>query len=494
MADVTKARQQHQHLHLNISDPNLQGSYTPSCHLPIVRSPSEGSTVSSIPDCREKKGLFPAPPAEEWVFLPPSVPPPSTSTPQPSTPVHLPTPFSSSSSPPFDVEKITIAGTYGYGPMALFGAEFCSTLISMPFEVGKTLLQIEYRPRRKFAPVDPTLVEDTARRGSKSEELEVEDEDEAASYFSDRLSSETYLPPPEQVMADIPVDESGYINDPEPTWLLKDDFEISRGNGVWGMIRRIRYTPSEGLPALWKAQIITTIHSLISNILQPTIYLSLLEISPPVNKELPLAALPQPAIPLGLQVASHLLTHLLLSPMEVLRTRIIAMPSHSSTPSSISLFNRMVTHEGGLSSMYLHPNLLFPAVIEHTLRPLLTLSIPILIERQLGIPVDISPITYSICDLSLNLASLIVLLPIETVRRRLQVQSRGSEKEKIRTVVKTREKEYVGMVEAMWRIVTEETGVRRRRVMSEKDEGGTIAGLRQLYRGVSSCIPLTTDD
>jgi fusion and transport protein UGO1 len=65
------------------------------------------------------------------------------------------------------------------------------------------------------------------------------------------------------------------------------------------------------------------------------------------------------------------------------------------------------------------------------------------------------------------------------------VQSRGGDKERIRTVVKTREREYVGMVEAMWRIVTEETGVRRRRVMSEKDEGGVVAGLRQLYRGVS---------
>lgn len=376
---------------------------------------------------------------------------------------------------------------YGYGPLQLFAAEYFSTALGMPFEVGKTLLQIEYRPRRKFAPSLPTPTEESGRRGSKAEELEVEDEDAAAAYFSDRLSSETYLPPPEQVAPDVQVDPAtGYIADPEPTWLLKDDFEISRGNGVWGMIRRLRYTPSEGLPSLWKAQIITTIHSLLSNILQPSIHSTILSFSPnPTNPDIPLTALPHPTIPLGLQVASHLLTHLLLSPMELLRTRLIAMPTHSSTPSSITLFNRIVSHEGGLSGIYLHPNLLFPALIEHTLRPLLTLSIPILLERQFSISPDISPITYSLCDLSLNLASLIVLLPIETVRRRLQVQSRGGDKERIRTVVKTREREYVGMVEAMWRIVTEETGVRRRRVMSEKDEGGVVAGLRQLYRGVS---------
>lgn len=60
----------------------------------------------------------------------------------------------------------------------------------------------------------------------------------------------------------------------------------------------------------------------------------------------------------------------------------------------------------------------------------------------------------------------------------------------MRTVVKVRETKYVGMVEAMWRIVTEETGVRRRRVMTEKDEGGVVGGLRQLYRGVSSTCPV----
>jgi fusion and transport protein UGO1 len=136
--------------------------------------------------------------------------------------------------------------------------------------------------------------------------------------------------------------------------------------------------------------------------------------------------------------------------------------------------------------MYLHPNLLIPAILDHTLRPLLTLSIPLLLERQLHISPDLSPVTYSLCDLSLNLASLLILLPIETVRKRLQVQSRGGgDKERIRTVVKVREQGYVGVVEAIWRIVTEETGVRRRRVMTEKEEGGVFAGIRQLYRGVS---------
>ena len=267
---------------------------------------------------------------------------------------------------------------------------------------------------------------------------------------------------------------------------------MSRGNGVWGMIRRLRQTPSEGLPALWKSQIVSTLHSMLTNLLQPQVHASLIALSPSLatlNPDVPLTALPSPGIPLALGITSHLLTHLLLSPMEIIRTRMIVLPlSHSSTPSSVGLFRELIDDEGGFSSLYFSSGLFIPTVLEHTIRPLLTLSIPLLLERQLGISPELSPITYSMCDLGLGLASLVVLLPIETVRKRLQLQRRGAAREKgkkMKSIVKVREREYVGVVEAIWRIVTEETGVRRKRHMTERDEGGVFAGVRQLYRGVS---------
>lgn len=47
-----------------------------------------------------------------------------------------------------------------YGPIQLFAAEYFSTALGMPFEVGKTLLQIEYRPRKRFdtAPEEAKVV------------------------------------------------------------------------------------------------------------------------------------------------------------------------------------------------------------------------------------------------------------------------------------------------------------------------------------------------
>lgn len=399
------------------------------------------------------------------------------------------------------------------GPIQLFAAEFFTTAIGMPFEVGKTLLQVEYRPRKRFeelASGDGSLAqggllggaggsgsagsgaaededEKAGGRDWGAEDDELSNPEEADVYFTDRLaaSSQAYVPPPE----DIQPEDSGYLPDLQSAYFLRDDPEISRGNGVLGMIRRIRYTPTEGLPALWKSQLISTLHSLFSSLLQPHVhsFLTFLSPQPPLLPDVPLTALPAPLVPLGISVASHLIAHFVLSPIEIIRTRMIVMPSgHASTPSSPKMFSDMIAHEGGFYGTYFHPNVFFPTVLEHTLRPLITLSIPLVLERQLSISPDIAPLTYAAADLALNLASLLVLLPIETVRRRLQLQSRAAHKDesrRIKSIVRIRKREYVGIVEAMWRIMTEETGARRRRVMTEQDEGGLSSGIKQLYRG-----------
>jgi fusion and transport protein UGO1 len=213
--------------------------------------------------------------------------------------------------------------------------------------------------------------------------------------------------------------------------------------------------------------------------------------------QLPLASYPSPALPLGLHVASHLLTHLFLSPLELIRTRLIVQPSSLPTSqSSPSMLKSIVKEEGGLWSLYMHPHLFWPSVLEHTIRPLLTLSIPLFIERKLHISPDISPITHSLLDLSLGLSSLLILLPIETVRKRLQIQDRARDslsKRPRRTIVRTRERNYVGIVEAMWRIASEETTIPRRRRRADSsgqtEQYSRLDGLKQLYRGVSLEAP-----
>lgn len=161
------------------------------------------------------------------------------------------------------------------------------------------------------------------------------------------------------------------------------------------------------------------------------------------------------------------------------------------------------------------------------MRPLVHFSVPLIIERFLGFEAADNPVIYGLAELGLNTLGLCVTLPFETVRRRLQVQQRrsGSSTHMVtansagigkpfKTCVEVRPYPYTGVVEAMYRILTEETGkppVRRRgrdaRNVKDDDEkpggltvllfiwrvrpltdvlsspGVTTSGIRQLYRG-----------
>lgn len=75
----------------------------------------------------------------------------------------------------------------------------------MPFEVGKTLLQVEYRPRARYAPPEPETKKDWG-----AEDDSLDNPDDADVYFSDRLEApnQSYTPP-EPPKAD----SSGYLSD-----------------------------------------------------------------------------------------------------------------------------------------------------------------------------------------------------------------------------------------------------------------------------------------
>ena len=158
--------------------------------------------------------------------------------------------------------------------------------------------------------------------------------------------------------------------------------------------------------------------------------------------------------------------------------------------------------------MYLHPHLLIPTILDNALRPIVSLALPGMITSYFGwghITEDTHPVAWSMAELGSSCLGLLVTLPIETIRRRLQVQVRGSA-EPIKASVELRPAPYNGVVDALWHILTEErsdlpiTRQARRRRMSrkgkEKDEEAEPderdeyqswwrnTGLGQLYRGL----------
>ena len=197
--------------------------------------------------------------------------------------------------------------------------------------------------------------------------------------------------------------------------------------------------------------------------------------------------------------ASHLLTGIILSPLDLVRTRLIAQSSlsrHRTYTGPLNALSQILQHEGGLGGLYLHPHLLIPAVLDNAARPFVNLALPSLLATWFGVNGHSHPIIWTGTELMAGCLSSLVTTPIETVRRRLQVQTRGTGK--FKPCVEIRPRPYHGVVDTVWRILTEEQSnppkasrkAGGKGKVEEDNEGEdegwvTFGGIGQLYHGLS---------
>jgi len=220
-----------------------------------------------------------------------------------------------------------------------------------------------------------------------------------------------------------------------------------------------------------------------------------------------------------LPVLSHLLTGFLISPLDLVRTRLILQSSHprykTYPKGPLSTLSQILSEEGGLKGVYFHPHLLIPTLLDNALRPIVALFLPRMLITYLGygyISEDTHPVAWGLAELAGSCLGLLITLPIETIRRRLQAQVRGNGSVKpIKACAELRPKPYNGVVDVFWHILTEErsdlpiVSVRRRKSRKEKEKEGSEGGddcedgnggypyeswwkqtgLGQLYRGLS---------
>ena len=224
------------------------------------------------------------------------------------------------------------------------------------------------------------------------------------------------------------------------------------------------------------------VNEALSSTLQPLILNALRPFNPPGSLLAP--------------VVSHMATGFILSPLDLLRTRQIVHP-RTTSPSAPAHLAQIIREEGGLKAVYLDSRFLFPTLLDHSVRPLIALALPGLIQRHLGLRDAASnPLTFPLAEFAGACAGLLVTLPIETVRRRLQVQPRAGAA--CAACVRVRPWPYVGVLDALWRILSEERSApprRRRRAkgkgrvreaefVTREEEGFlTSTGLGQLFRG-----------
>ncbi|KAJ7071482.1 mitochondrial carrier domain-containing protein [Mycena amicta] len=443
------------------------------------------------------RGLY-SDPTAAWSFV---TPPPSSSTAQPS-----PSPANQwSSRPPhnsiFDLSPELVDSADGIDAIHLLKTvaasailQYTSSAIAMPWEVGKLLLQVQWVPRDAGEP-DPVELPDD------EDDALSESSNDNDSYFADPNAT-----PQAGSSALRQTDDLGHVarrsaleQGSRPEYIIP----VGSANGVWGMMKRIGRFRGEGWLALWKGLLTTCISEVLSSTLQP-ILRSLLQA----------ILLPRKAVfhrpPLFIPILSNLIMGFVLSPLDLIRTRLIvqSFSSHHLTYSGpLDALSRILRDEGGLRGIYLHPQLLIPTIIDNTLPSFVSFVLPGLLASYIGVQIseDTHPIAWGVAELTASCLGLLITLPFETIRRRLQVQVRGTAKP-IKGCVELRPAPYNGVVDAFWHILTEERSdlpitpsKRKRRASKGKERAGSdehalqtveeqgwmrSTGIGQLYRGL----------
>ncbi|OBZ79995.1 Mitochondrial fusion and transport protein ugo1 [Grifola frondosa] len=439
-------------------------------------------------------------PANTWSFVPP-----------------VPADNLTSSSPFFDLSTFIADEDSGIditlllkGIIASAMQQYSTTAIAMPWDVGKTLLQVQWVPR-DAGEVPPSAVLTTDVVDEDGDLSDSSNEND--SYFADPTNPESASLPPRLA------DERGYVvrqSVLEEGTIPEYTIPVGNADGTWGMMKRLGRFRGEGWLALWKGLLTSTVTNALTASLQPVIHSMLQTILTPMFPSLS-SPLSSSMVPIVLPVASHVVTGFLLSPLDLIRTRLIvqsSIPRYRTYSGPIDALFQIIEHEGGWKGMYLHPHLLIPTLLDCTLRSLVPLTLPGLVASYLGFGAQITPETspfiWTVAELLGTCAGFIITVPFETVRRRLQAQVRGSAKP-IKACVELRPSPYNGVVDTFWHILTEErsdmplkTRRRRRKSISGKSKGKGKAreaeaeeevraegeswlrntGIGQLYRGL----------
>jgi len=167
---------------------------------------------------------------------------------------------------------------------------------------------------------------------------------------------------------------------------------------------------------------------------------------------------------LVLPVISHALTSYALMPLDVLRTRLIVQPAvitPTRLPTGVlplKALQQTAIDSGGFYVMYSSPHLAYPALLDGIVRPLLSLSGPLIINHMLGLHPPAHSLLRGLAEFGHSTTSLLFTLPIETMKRRLHLQRSSSDFEggSLATCVTIRPTPYRGCTDCLWKIVTEE--------------------------------------
>ncbi|KAG0205139.1 hypothetical protein BGX28_003180 [Mortierella sp. GBA30] len=394
-----------------------------------------------------------------------------------------------------------------------YGAlKYLTLAIAAPFEAGQTLLQVQYLPDEEDSNGDDAAW--AAEQERRDEEFRhAQDETDEEEYFNSGsrsgggyYSSNTRgadFPSPRSSASKIDpssavfrerkeFDQSGYLirgdvydDDSRPAFQL-----APIEGGIWKTVTTIAKHPTEGYLSLWKGQYTNWVYEILHLFAQPTLEATLNDTFDLYDDTIPLVHLDRVGPNMATMVTSHLVVGFILSPLELVRTRLIVQTADPKQRKYTGLLNCLSTivSEEGIFALWGGVNFV-PTILYHTLTPLFANSIPLIIDRVFGLSSADSPMLYSLAELGLDTLDLLIRLPLETVRKRLQIQIQAKiPGKRFETVVETRKRPYAGVVDCVKKIVKEEGGAeqkgldRRRRARRRGMSGTDSEDERQQYQ------------
>ncbi|KAJ2000542.1 hypothetical protein GGI04_003563 [Coemansia thaxteri] len=410
------------------------------------------------------------------------------------------------------------------------GYRFLATLAACPFSISQTLLQVQYLPTAaKFSEASEALHKQSSSGDLNDADDENTPDPDSPDYYEYLRARHSGRNAQQNVLSTrARVNHSGYIvsvqdraaSDIRPGYQLE-----ALPDAKLAVLRRLVTHPTEGVLSMFKGAFSQWVYDMLHLLLQPTLEGILNEMFG-LYDGAPVSTYIDASAPSALTlIASSAIVGWLLSPLELVRTRLMvqsASPIHRKYRGVFHALKTVAREEGGLTALYLSPYHVVPTLVKHTLDTVFRNMGSFALDRVAGVDPYDHPTTFALGGLFWKTMSALVMLPIDTVRTRLQVQprytnkaasgsahlsstgSRGKHSDgfvEYRTCVPISPIPYTGMVNCAWRIITEEgvslKQIKRRRAaemavaMSGEKERARPAsnvgyyGLRGLYPGIS---------
>ncbi|KAK9450962.1 mitochondrial carrier domain-containing protein [Limtongia smithiae] len=367
-------------------------------------------------------------------------------------------------------------------------ARYSSTFLAQPFEVAKMVLQCGKYPRPGFTAPSLTDEKDKAstkpRRRSRRSRIddvdtfevdmsEAVEDDEEVDYFSTpgESSRATNSKHSAKVTSSSDSDESIQTasssrkrgtfarvgaNNRKSSSPVPESYQIgSHRPYILGAMGAL--WAKDGPWGVWRGTNITFVESLLFSTLETWLsaFLSaVFSIPDPLMFEIIESS--HPLMSLFTSITATTLATLALSPIDIVRTKLILTPTDAEPRSLVASLQC-------LPSLACPSYLVLPTALSAAVPKLISRGTPYLLRARWGIEQFSSPMAYGILTFVSSTVELFVRLPLETVLRRGQLAYVGVR----RTLVGT--SDYNGVLGSMWDII------------SGEDNGDS--GLEGLWRG-----------